>query len=887
VSSAWQFFAISQMKRLVLATLLLAPFIGRAATDTNNVGRVDETKTILPVNRVLTPAGRQMEFPGIRPQVAALSPDGALLVTSGGHDIIVIDPTTAKVIQNVPLPRSGKGEAADVVSEEILKPDTSARASYTGLAFSPDGSRLFLSDVNGSVKAFSVSKEHKITGRGSFSLPPAKAPRRDNEIPAGLAMSRDGNRLYVAGNLSNRLLELDSRSGKVLRTFKVGALPYDVVVSGGKLYVSNWGGRRPEAGSVTGPAGRGTKVRVDPVRFIANEGSVSVIDATSGNLSKEIMVGVHASAMVLSPSGRYLCVANAGSDTISVIDVRKDEVVETISLRWHANDIFGAGPNAMAFGSSDVLYVCNGSQNALAAVSFRPGKSKLLGLIPTGWYPGAIVHDSKRSELYVANIRGTLASKQAKYNSHDHVGTFSLIPVPRKKELAKYTKTVLENYRDTVMQEALLPARPNRSPQPIPERVGEPSVFKHVVYIIKENRTYDQVLGDVKAGNGNADLCIFGERVTPNQHKMVRDFVLLDNTYCSGILSADGHQWTDTAFTTDYMEKSFAGFPRSYTHGMTPDGVDAMVYSPGGFIWDNVLAHGKTFRDYGEYTIGFAEWKNPKGRKTPRFADYYDDFIKQKGEIVYGCEPGVESLRPHMMTNTIGWNLRVPDVFRAAQFIKELHEFEARGDIPNLSIICLPNDHTSGTRAGTASPAAMVADNDLAFGQIVEAISHGPFWKDTCVFAVEDDPQAGWDHVSGYRTTAYVVSPYTKRNTVVSVNYNQTSLMRTIELMLGLPPMNQMDASATPMFACFTNAPDFTPYTVTTNLVPLNELNPEVKAIRDSVQKKFAIASNKLPLEVIDQCPEDLFNRILWHAAKGKEPYPLWAITVVKEDDDE
>ncbi|MDB6121719.1 MAG: hypothetical protein JWQ71_712 [Pedosphaera sp.] len=872
-----------------LTIWLAASGISFAVEDLEKVGRFDANKALTPVNRLLTPAGLQLELPDMRPQVTALSPDGQLLVTSGTtHELVVIDPTKGTILQRVHLPASSSSGEPDVVSTEILHPDTAAKASYTGLIFSPDGSRLFLSDVNGTVKVFAIGKDHKVTGQRSIPLPDANAPRRKKDIPAGLAISKDGRKIYVALNLSNRLLEVDVQSGKTLRLFDVGVAPYDVVLVGTKAYVSNWGGRRPDAKSVTGPAGRGTTVRVDPVRFIANEGSVSVIDLALGKPGNEIMVGLHSSAMALSPNGRYLCVANAGSDTVCVIDSHKECVLETISLRWHANDLFGASPNALAFNTrGDMLYICNGSQNAVAVVSFQPDKSKLLGLIPTGWFPGAIIHDAKRSTLYVANIKGTLPKDQAKYNSHDRVGTLSLIPVPDKKELARQTEIVLHNYRDSVMQEAKKPARPNRPPQPVPERVGEPSPLKHVVYIIKENRTYDQVLGDVKEGNGNADLCVFGAKITPNQHKLVREFVLLDNTYCSGILSADGHQWTDTAFATDYMEKSFAGFPRSYTHGMTEDGVDALVYSPAGFIWDHVLAHGKTFRDYGEYTLGHAEWKNPKGRGRPRFRDFYDDFVNQKGEIEIGCTPGVESLRPHMMTNTIGWNLSIPDTFRAAQFIKELRQFEKEGTMPDLSIICLPNDHTTGTRPGTATPAAMVAANDLAFGQIVEAISHSKFWKDTCIFAVEDDPQAGWDHVSGYRTTAYVISPYTKRNAVISINYNQTSLMRTMELILGLPPMNQMDASATPMFTCFQNEPDFTSYDVTPNLVPLDQMNPEPHAIKDSLQYRYAIASARLPLAEPDRCPEDLLNRIIWHAQKGSQAaYPAWAITVKDADDD-
>jgi hypothetical protein len=403
-------------------------------------------------------------------------------------------------------------------------------------------------------------------------------------------------------------------------------------------------------------------------------------------------------------------------------------------------------------------------------------------------------------------------------------------------------------------------------------------VFKHVVYIIKENRTYDQVLGDLKEGNGDPELCVFGQHVTPNQHKIAREFVLLDNTYCSGILSADGHQWTDTAFATDYMEKSFAGFPRSYPDGMEDEDVDALAYSPTGFIWDNAIAHGKTLRDYGEFAIGITAWKDPQVKTAPKFLDYYRDFVNQTGLIQIGSRPAIESLRPYICTNTIGWNMDVPDVFRAAQFIKELRQFERSGNLPELIIICLPNDHTSGTKEGSPTPAAQVADNDLAFGQIVEAISQSRFWKETCVFAIEDDPQDGWDHVSGYRTTAYVVSPYTRRRAVVHTNYNQTSLVRTIELILGLPPMNQMDATATPMFDCFTDQPDFTPYTAVTNNMPLDQMNPPKKAIKNPLQRHFASASAKLPLGQVDRCPEDLLNRIIWHAQKGSQaPYPAWA----------
>jgi hypothetical protein len=380
---------------------------------------------------------------------------------------------------------------------------------------------------------------------------------------------------------------------------------------------------------------------------------------------------------------------------------------------------------------------------------------------------------------------------------------------------------------------------------------------------------------------------MFGARVTPNQHKLVRDFVLLDNTYCSGILSADGHQWADTAFATDYVERQFADWPRSYpSGGFGEGGKDALAYSPAGFIWDNAWAHGKTVCDFGEFTTSHKSWKDRTRKGEPNVLDCYRDFISGSNAIACTCEPDIESLRPFMVTNTAGWDLNVPDVFRAAQFIKELKKFEATGNFPNLIIVWLPNDHTSATKFGSPTPAAQVADNDLAFGQIVEAVSHSRFWTNTCIFAIEDDPQSGWDHVSGYRTTAYVVSAWTKRGAVVGTQYNQTSLLRTMELMLGLPPMNQMDATATPMFDCFTNTPDFTAFTAVTNNVPLGEMNPLPKLISDPLLRKDAYVSARLPLEKEDQCPEDLFNHILWRATKGPQtPYPAWAVKTVDDND--
>ena len=883
------------------------------------VGPAGNNRFVTPVNQILTPAGIQVSLPGMRPQVLALSPDGRLLLTSGKTSgLIVLDPQTGKVKQHVTLP-SEDAKLLDGKPPKKPGADRSGQVSFTGLVFSPDGKRVYLSNVNGSIKVFGVDEKGTVAGLFTISLPAANAPKRNAPIPAGLAISPDGTRLYVALNLSNRLAEIDTATAKVTRLWDVGVAPYDVVLHGKKAYVSNWGGRRPTEGTLTGPAGRGTLVRVDPVRHIASEGSVSVVElaaaentakesstATSAlKQTKEILVGLHASALALSPDKRHLAVACAGSDFIRVIDTQTDTIIETIWPKQTPADLLGASPNALVFSSDGKwLYIANATQNAIAAVEFAPSgsgsntelktetESEFEGLIPVGWYPGAIVCDSKRNMLYVANIKGSAATRKdsiknkLEHNTHRYHGTLSLVEIPAKKELAKMTDQVLINFRYPLLKQAALPARPNQPARPVPERVGEPSVFEHVVYIIKENRTYDQILGDVAKGNGDKSLCIFGEKVTPNQHKMVRDFVLLDNTYCSGILSADGHQWADTAFATDYMEKSFAGFPRSYPDGMEESDIDALAYASSGFIWDNALAKNKTIRVYGEFAITETNWKDKTNRSRIRFKDFYNDFVNKTNKIDIRSRPAIESLRPHLCTKTVGWDMNIPDVFRAAQFIKELKEYEKQGKLPNLIIICLPNDHTSGTSAGAPTPAAQVADNDLAFGQIVDAISHSSFWKKTCIIGMEDDPQAGWDHVSGYRTTAYVVSPYTKRGEVIRTQYNQTSVLRTMELMLGLPPMNQMDATATPMTDCFTNKPDFTPFDVVPNIIPLDQMNPNPNKTTSTAARRDAIASASLPLDKVDQCDEDTLNRILWHAMKGhKTPYPAWAVTKDADDD--
>ena len=889
---------------LAVCLSLAAPLARAASPDpiTEPVGRTGTSRLVTPVNQVVTPLGRQIELPGLRPQALALSPDGRWLAVSGKtSEVLLLDAATGALRQRVALPADAQNEPQpDVASPNILQPDTKGQVSFTGLIFSRDGRRLYLSNVNGSIKVFTVGADGTVKPSHSLALPPAGAPRRKEEIPAGLALSPDGTRLYVCGNLSNQLLELDTTTGKVLRTFAVGVAPYDVVLVGKKAYVSNWGGGRPQPGDVTGPAGRGTEVKVDPVRNIACEGSVSVVTLAPASGSEpavaEIRAHLHASALAVSPDRRYVVCANAASDNLSVIDTRIDAVVETIWVKQSPADLFGASPNALCFApDGKTLYVANGTQNAVAVIRFSPRNrsSQLLGLIPAGWFPAALAFDARHKTLCVANLKGHPSARQTDrktgelgFNSHHYSGSVSLVAPPKAKELAGLSAQVYANYRRERIAPALAAPRPGQPPRPVPERSGEPSPIRHVVYIIKENRTYDQVLGDVKAGNGDASLCIFGERITPNQHRLVRDFVLLDNTYCCAILSADGHQWSTTAIGTDYLEKSFAGWPRSYPDGMGEDENDALAYSPAGFIWDNAVRHGISLWNFGEFALPDCRWADRARTNAPKWLDYWDEFQHGGGKVVVGSQPSVESMRPFTPTNYVGWEMTVPDVWRARYITNQLAAWERSGHMPALVLICLPNDHTSGTSRGSPTPAACAADNDLAFGQIVEALSHSRFWDSMAIFGIEDDPQGGWDHVSGYRTTAYVISPWAKRHAVVGTQYNTTSVLRTMEQILGLPPMNQFDATATPMTDCFTNVPDFTPFSASTNNVALDEMNPAPKAIQDAALRRNAYESARLNFRQVDACPEAVLNRILWQAMKGSAaPYPYWAVNLVEDKD--
>ena len=832
---------------LIMQYLLLLSIMNSQAQDRTSpveVGPQPDGSILVPTNQLLQPAGFQVYLPG-RPVDLLLLPGKQLLVVKNRLSLDLVRIRDRTILQSLPYPENG--------------------SSFTGLIASEDGNRLFVTDARNQVHIAGLDENHVMQWINTIPLPsPAIG---GNPVPGGLALNEQENRLYVTLNRNNSLA-IVNLNDKTIEEILVGIAPYDVILADeSKAYVSNWGGRVPREGESTYNTS-GSQVLVDEETGIANNGSVSVVDLTTGLTIKDIEVGLHPGGMALSPNHKNLFVACANSDVVSIINTATDEVTEEIEVHLEKDLPFGSAPNALAISADgNDLFVANGTDNAICVIHIG-SPSQVTGYIPVGWYPASVVLDDETNYLFVANLKGIGSRNQRTdrqgYNSHDHLGTVSIIPLPDEKKLAEMTETVSRNNLFTGNLSAGDPGNEDESPVPVPHSGSQASVFKHVVYIIKENRTYDQVFGDLPQGNGDKDLVHFGRDVTPNHHKLAEEFVLLDNFYCSGILSADGHQWTDEAYVTDYIEKFFGGFSRSYPY----DGDDALAYASSGFIWDNVLRHGLNFRDYGEFVDAVIE------PDEASFTEIYTDFSAGTHHVKIRARANLEQLEPYLCPTFVGFPNKVPDVYRAAEFIKELEAFEQNNDFPNFIIMLLPNDHTSGTRPGLPTPRAAVADNDLALGQIVEAISRSKFWNETCIFVTEDDPQAGLDHVDGHRTVGLVISPYTKRGEVISTYYSQINMVRSIENILGIPPMNQFDMTAESMADCFTGTPDCTSYTALPNNIPLDELNPPLESLKGE-QLHWAKMSLEQDLDDVDRIDEDIFNRIIWHSVKGYDvPYP-------------
>ena len=861
------------------------------------VGRQGDGSVVVTTNQILTPAGRQVEFRG-RPLAVALSPDGRTAAFLNGtyQAIILVDVDTWTVKQEFTA--------------------AGGSASFSGLVYAGDGRRLYASQASGRVLVADVAADGRLTlNRFITSLPPSPIPysgREDRDpLPGGLALSDDGNTLYVVLSRNNSVAVLDLATSSVTVEIPVGNAPHGILVAGTRAYVTNQGGRRARGTEFTNDSS-GTRIVASPRSGHAVTGTVSVLDLQQKREIRSIPVGLHPTAMAIEEN--RLFVANTNSDTVSVIDVERNDVVKTIAVSPFAGAIFGSSPNALAV-HEDHLLVSLGRANAVAFFQLNRhkwGGANLVGLVPTGWYPSGLAVDAS-GRVLVANGKGvgslgpvaTVGPDPATNKTgrwvHSNQGSATLLEVADLHDMPRHTKQVFENNgwdrldrnRSYVLGtdgRTWRTARDRRKkPVPIPTRLGDPSVFKHVFYIIKENRTYDQVLGALPQGNGDASLVQFGRTVTPNQHAIAEQFVLFDNLYDSGSNSADGHQWVTQAFAPDYIEKAFGGFTRTYPF----NGGDALAYVPSGFLWDNALRHRKSVRVYGEYVNGLRAGTREMGPWSTGFlgsgvtdAGTWSDFYRDTQLLAAGrddemhvqleAHSDVPSLDAIINKRYPPYHMVIPDQYRAEVFLRDFQAYVREGNLPEFVVMSLTNDHTEGTRPTYPTPRAMVADNDLALGRVVEAISKSPYWKDSVIFVIEDDAQNGVDHVDGHRTIGYVISPYTKRGTVDSRYYTQLDFIRSMEQILGLPPMNQMDMAVDPvsMADVFTGTPDFTPFTAVPNQVRLDELNPSLTAL-NGIEREWAEASEAMDFSKPDVAGEDLLNRAIWYATKGFDvPYP-------------
>ncbi len=826
------------------------------------VGKQTGETYIVPTSQIIDPAGITVTFPG-RPVDLALHPDETILAVKNLKDIVFFNTENQTIIQSLALPQGGN--------------------TFTGIEWSADGQKIWTTDTRGYVRSAKVRNSglfawsdsillpDKLLSNGKFAgeeeiLDRSSRGLAGREYPGGFAIDEQRGYLYVTLNRNNSVGIVNLKSNQFEAHVPVGIAPYTVIINGTKAYVTNWGGRLPVKGDKTALSA-GSPVVVDAKTGIASSGTVSVIDLTTRKLVKNINVHLHPCGMALHPDGSTLYVANANSDIISVINTKTDQVIKDINPKPMVVLPFGSAPNALAVSKDGrTLYVANGGNNLIAVIDLATDAVK--GLIPTGWYPGALALNRTGNKLYIANTKGVggrqLNAGAKGYKSNDHLGSVSFIPVPSDQVLETYTLKAATNMRLPEITASMKLNKVKGRIVPVPTSPGEKSVFKHVLYIIKENKTYDQVFGGLKQGNGDSSLCQFGRNATPNHHALAETFVLLDNTYCNGVLSADGHQWTNEGYVTDYLEKSFGGFIRSYPYR----GDDPLAFASSGFIWDNVLKNGLTFRNYGEFVEESVQPQNVS------WSQMYEEYTNRTNNITIKAKSKLHTLEPYNCPTFPGFTGRIPDVYRAREFIKELNAYEAKGSLPNFMMMLLPNDHTVGVNENSPTPGAAVADNDLALGQIVEAVSHSKFWKETAIFVIQEDPQSGLDHVDGKRTVALCISPFTKRGQVISTHYNQNSVLRTIELILGLPPMSQFDLLAAPMSDCFTDTPDFTPYKALPNQIPLDQMNPKVSTLKGK-QRYWAEKSMKMPLEEMDQAEDEDLNKIIWYAVRGYDvPYP-------------
>lgn len=696
-------------------------------------------------------------------------------------------------------------------------------------------------------------------------------------VVGGIALMHGGTRALVALTYSNELAIVDRATGAVTK-IKTGVAPFGVIVNQDETvaYVSNWGGRFPRKGDRTSPTGSvpGSDPVVVDARGIAASGTIARVDLQSNQVTNTIEVGRHPTAMALDEARHRLYVANNNSDSVSIVDTRTNTAAGAIVIQPFDHKVPGVAPEALVLSKDKQrLYVACGGLNAVAVINVRTVPSRVEGLIPTAWYPNHIALSPDGDHLAVSTMLGVGSGYRAEQGErkryvHAYRGTLHVIPIPDTSQLAGYTLAVAENNRmrlgSTLKARFPMPqpaASSSAPPRPVPLRPGDPSPIKHIVYVIKENRSYDQYFGGIGKGNGDPSLQLVDDDVIPNQRKLARDFVLFDNFYANGGNSADGHQWVTQAAESDYVYwHGYGG--RSYPK----NGDDPIAFVNSGFIWDNALLRNRTVEDFGEF-VGVLP-----GMDRLKLLEEYRNGSDFQGRF-HTVAP-IAPLNKYLIKDYPAYSLNVPDVVRARIFLRHIKRWEASGKMPNLVMVQLPSDHTAGTKPNYSTPRACFADNDLAVGQIVEGLSHTKFWKNMLILVVEDDAQAGLDHVDGHRTVALAISPYIRRGTIDSTFYSQVSFIKTIEMILGLPSMSLFDLIANDLRNSFQATPDYTPYTAQVPRQSIYEANPPLKALRGRALRASR-ETLRMNFEEPDAAPTGKVNRMIWASVRGWDtPYP-------------
>ncbi len=693
-------------------------------------------------------------------------------------------------------------------------------------------------------------------------------------LPTGIAFSPDGRLAYVAFSRSNTLAIIDADTLELVKEVNVGMAPFGVAVAKGSVFVSNRGGRRARPDDTVAPSS-GSRVVTDPVTGASTSGTVSVLDMKGGGI-REVTVGLAPSQFAVGAGGKMIAVANGHSDSVSILDTATLERSD-VKIPTFPEAALGSQPISLAFAADGkTLYVACGGNSALAVVRESAGKWHVDGAIPTAWFPSAVALSADGS-LRVLNIKGVgnTDNKKGAFNARAYEGSLERIPAPTPAQLDAGTREV----------------RAANSPrfEPAGGIANLPALgIQHVFLIVKENRTYDGVLGDIAKANGDPKLVMYGRDVTPNHHALAEKFVVLDNFYAGGAISFDGHQWLMQGFVSDYVERAFASSPRGYAYNMA----DALVVAPTGFFWQ-AAAKPLTVRIYGEFQLS-ARWDpvrqdtvDMNESDTLSWTEYWKAYQENRWQTIVGSRSGVPALAPYASKRYPYSTLAINDQIRAEEYLREFDERETSGQIPQLSIIALNSDHTNGTSPKVPRPRAMVADNDLALGRIVERISKSKVWANSLILVTEDDAQDGADHVDGHRTIGLAIGPHVRRDAVDSNHYNHTSMIRTIQEIFRIPQRTRTLEAARPMTSIFTEKADLTPYEKLVPKVALDEMNPSVTALAGR-QLWGARQSMAMNFKALDDAPAETLNKILWWDAKGwNTPYPKFARPKEREEFEE